>query len=89
MMVILQIPLMDDLRSWIMVQITGTQIIINPQISTFSRFICPTINKEPKVGEFWYISSIPGLIYGGFQFEDLHNHPLILERNVAVLKAQL
>jgi hypothetical protein len=79
---------MDDLRSWIMVQITGTRIIINPQISTF-RFICPTINKETKVGEFWCISSIPGLIYKEFQFEDLHNHPLIHERNVAVLKAQL
>ena len=80
---------MDDLRSWIMVQITGTQIIINPQINTFSSFICPTINKETEVWEFWCISSIKGLIYIGIQFEDLHNHPLILERNVAVLKAQL
>ena len=80
---------MDDLKCWVMAQVAGTQIIINPQISTFSIFICPTINKETKVEEFWCISSIPRLIYKEFQFEDLHNHPLIHEKNVAVLKAQL
>ena len=70
---------MDDLKCRVMAQVAGTQVIINPQISTFSGFICPTINKETKVVEFCSMSSTPGLIFIGFKFED-HSHALILEK---------
>ena len=71
-----------------MAQVASAQIIINPQISTFSGFIFPTINKEAEVAEFCSMSSTPGLICRRFKFED-HSHPLILESNGAILKAHL
>ena len=81
---------MDDLRCWATAQVTDTQIMINPHISTFNRFICPTY-KQGNWGQGipLHVQCPRAAMCTGFKSETLLIHILILEEKQAIIKAHL